>query len=121
MPHVVLQGEITPEDIWLAFEPEEFTEGGNRFKAEEAFLSSGKDTVLIRSLTVERGFTKTFNVRFLLKEGKLTIGLEKLTMPDASEGVKRLIGLYAWKILQSAPEVTIASTNIQEFIREPAA
>ncbi len=120
MPHVILQGPLTPEDIWLAFQPEEFSEDGNRYKAEEAFLSSAKDIVLIRSLAVERGFTKLFYVRVARKEGQLSIGLERLTKPDASDGVKRLLGLYAWKILQSDPETSVASTNIGEFVREPA-
>ncbi len=120
MPHVILQGPLVPEDIWLAFQPEEFTEGGDRYKAEEAFLSSDKKVLLIRSFTVERGFTKVFYVRVALKEGQLSIGLDKLTKPDASDGVKRLLGLYAWKILQNDPETAIASTNIEEFVREPA-
>jgi hypothetical protein len=120
MPHVVIKGPISVEDIWIAFQPTQFAEGDNHFKAEEAFLSTDKNDLLVRSLTVERGFTKRFFVRFTQREGAVAIALDKIAAPDRSDGVKRLLGLFAWKVLQAEPEATIEHTNIQEFIREPA-
>lgn len=121
MPHIVISGPITPEDIWLAFEPTEFAEGENRFKAEQAYLASTRDLVLIRSLVVERGFRKTFHVRIAARdEGGISLGIDPLTRPDISDGVKRLLGLYAWKLLQIEPTAEIASTNIGDFVKEPA-
>lgn len=123
MPHVVLEGPITPEDIWLAFEPTEFHEGSTRFKGEEAYLSSDKESLLVRSLVVERGFPKHFYVRFTKKEmeaGRITICLDQMNRPDVSDGVKRLIGLYAWKILQVEPTAGVLSSNVEDYIKEPA-
>jgi hypothetical protein len=120
MPHLVVTGPLTPEDIWLAFEPTEFVEKGMRFKAEEAFLSHDKTNLLIRSLTVERGFKKVFYVRITSKgEGSITLGLDQLNRPEVSEGVKRLLGLYAWKILQVEPESHVTGGNIQDYLGEP--
>lgn len=119
MPHVILAGPVTVEDIWLAFEPTSFTEKGNRFKAEEAFLSVDKRILLVRSVTVERGFTKQFYVRFVQKPEGVSVGLDLLNSPEKSDGVKRLLGLFAWKIMEAEPEVNVATTNIQEFLGEP--
>ena len=119
MPHVILEGSITPEDIWVAFQPIEFSEKGNRYKAEEAYLSRDKEDLLIRSISVERGFMKHFFVRVTKKGWGVSMGIEKLAAPDASDGVKRLVGLYAWMILQNAPDVVVGSTNIPDLLGEP--
>lgn len=117
MPHIVIKGPLTPEDIWLAFEPTEFREKGITYKAEEALLASDRQSLLIRSLTAERGFVKNFFVRIAQKEnGTITIGLEKLNRPEISPGVQRLLGLYAWKILQIEVDASISGTNIPEFV-----
>jgi hypothetical protein len=121
MPHVVIKGPVTPEDIWLAFKPLDFREGDLLFKAEMVLLSQDKSEVLVRSLTVERGFRKRFYVRITGREDGITIGLDTIGTPEKSDGVKRLLGLYAWTILQSEPEATIASTNIPEFIKDQTA
>ncbi len=119
MPHIVISGPVSTEDIWIAFQPTEFAEGENRFKAEEALLNHTKDTLLIRSLVVERGFVKNFLVRISRKDEKsITIGLEKLTRPEVTDAVKRLLGLYAWRILQAEPEAVVESTNIKEFLAD---
>ncbi len=121
MPHVVIKGPISVEDVWLAFTPLEFAEGGVRFKAEEALLSRDKQAVVIRSLVIERGFVKCFLVRMAQREGggEFTITLDKLTRPELSDGVKRILGLYAWQILSSEPQASVGATNIPDLIGAP--
>lgn len=121
MPHVVIQApQLTVESIYLAFEPTNFTEHGVQFKAEEAYLSSDKTSLLIRSLTVERGFPKAFFVRFQQKEDAISLGLDRLSRPDITDAVKRLLGLFVWKILQVEQEAVVISTNIQDYLGEPS-
>lgn len=123
MPHVVIEGPVSPEDIWLGFKPLDAVEGGTRFKVLEAYLRHDKTEALARALTVERGFTKNFYIRFTQHGDRMTIGLEPLASPERSDGVKRLIGLCAWLVLQAEPRCTIVSTNIGELVRgtDPAA
>ncbi len=120
MPHVVIEGPVSAEAIWLAFEPTQFAENNTQFKAEEAYLASDRKSVLVRSLTVERGFAKSFFVRIQEKENTVTLSLERLARPDVTDAVKRLIGLYAWKILQSEHDATVSGTNIEAFLGEPS-
>lgn len=120
MPHVALQGPVNPEDIWLAFEPTEFKEKGNLYKAEAAYLDTEKSELLIRSLCVERGFQRRFMVRITARDGGVYIGLDGLGTPDRGDGVKRQIGLYTWKIMQAEPEAVVTATNISDFLGEPA-
>jgi hypothetical protein len=120
MPHVILSGPTAPEDIWLAFQPLEFVEGQNRFKADAVFLTPDRSELLVRSLVVERGFRRNFYVRIHRREdGCLHIGLDVMHQPDKSDAVRRLIGLYAWQICQVEPAMTVSATNIGDQIREP--
>jgi hypothetical protein len=120
MPHVMLKGPTSVEDIWLAYSPVEVAEKGNRYKSEGAYLSADRTELLVRSLVVERGFRKNFFVRiFRRDDGLIHIGLDHLQQPDKSDGVKRLLGLYAWRIMQSDPEMIVASTNIEGFLGDP--
>jgi hypothetical protein len=117
MPHVILRGPVSAEDIWLAFEPLEFHEGNIHCKAQDCLLSNDKKTALIRSLVVERQFSKAFLTRIAERDGGLTIGIDPMAGPERTDAVKRFIGFCAWQILQSSPEMAIEKTNIEEFVR----
>jgi len=121
MPHAILKGPVTPEDIWLAFQPVEMAEGSTVFKAQEAFLSADKSQLLLRSLVVERGFAKGFFVKISTAPDGIRVGLDTLASPERTDGVKRLLGLLAWRILQAVPEATVQVTNIGELITAPKA
>ncbi len=121
MPHLVLEGPITVEDIWLAFKPLELHEGGCHFRAPECYLSSDKRSLLVRSLIVERDFPKNFFVKMTEKEGEVTIGLEVLAAPERTDAVKRFLGFCAWQIIQAVPECVITRGNVQEFVSGPKA
>ena len=118
MPHVILNTNQTIEQIFARFEPYAVQEAANRYKVEEAYLSHTRSTVLLRCITIERGFNKTFFLRLVQKDNSITVGLDLLNPPDKSDGVKRLIAIVAQRILLSAPGSSIASTNIQPFLRE---
>ena len=120
MPHVILKGPVTPEDIWLAFDPTEFREDGNVHKVQEAYLSATKDVLLLRVLTAERGFSQHFLLRIAAREGGLSVAVDRLATPERNHSVQRLVGLCAWRLLQAAPELSIETTNIPDLVREPA-
>lgn len=119
MPHVILQGPLEVEDIWLSFRTTEFAEKGNHFKAEEAYLSNDKKVLLVRSLVSERGYARTVLVRFTQQTDGVHMGIDKIGSPEKTDGVKRLLGLYTAMILTMEPRVSVAATNIREFLGEP--
>ena len=120
MPHVAIAGPVTPESIWLAFGPAEFMEKGTIFKAEEAYLSADRTTLLVRGLTVERGFRKLFFLRILAREeGGVTVSLDAVNRPAMSDAVKRLVGLYAWHIIRHSEGCEVATTNLHGLVIGP--
>jgi hypothetical protein len=121
MPHAILKGPVTAEDIWLSFRPLEFHEGEAHCKATDCLLSADRKTALIRSLVVERSFSRSFLTRVVEKDGTLTLGLDPLGTPERTEGVKRFLGFCAWVILQASPEMELAGGNITDLVRGPGA
>lgn len=116
--HIMLEGPITPDDIWLAFEPTEFREGDTHFKAQEAYLLHDKQVLLVRSLLVERGFPKPLFLKISAREGGLQIGVEQIGNPDRTDALKRWMGLVAWSILTSAPEMAlVGGGGLEGYVR----
>ncbi len=116
MPHIVIDGPMSLEDIWLAYQHLEVAEGPSRFKTEGCFLSNDKTELLIQALVVERGFVKKFYAKLHQHEEGVTIKLDPLTDPEKTDGVRRLLGLFAERLLAAEPEAHVARTNIQPFI-----
>ena len=116
MPHVVLEGPITIEDIWIAYAPLNHKEEGFRFKTEECYLAHDKTSLLIRALVVERGYAKKFFTIITQKEKAITIKFENLTDPEKTDASRRLLGWIADLILASVPEARVTRSNIREFI-----
>ncbi len=117
MPHVVIEGPISLDDVWLMYKPLQYSEGGVVIKTEGCYISPDKSELLVRTLVVERGFTKKFFTRLYLHEGCVTIKLEPLTDPDKSDGVKRALGLMCARLLEAFPEGRIKTTNIEPFLK----
>lgn len=119
MPHVVLEGPLTPEEVWLGFKPLHFSESGMQLKVLECYLREDKSEALVVALTVERGFTKRFFLRITGKNGRLTVSLENFGSPEKSDGVKRIIGLCGWYLMEADTRMTLASTDIAPFVGGP--
>jgi hypothetical protein len=120
MPHAVIVGAGNPESFWASFVPIELVEKGSRFKVETGLLSSDRKELLLRALVVERGFRKNFYLRaFTREEGAIHLGVDTISPPDKSEGVRRLIGYITWLLLQRHPGAAIQTTNIASFIAAP--
>jgi hypothetical protein len=117
MPHVVIHGPLTLEDIWLAYTHVDVTQKDIRFKTEGCYLEQDKKELLVRCLVVERGFAKKFFVRLHQRPDEITIKLEPLTDPEKTDGVRRLLGMFAERILTAEPEARVTQTNIQAFLR----
>ncbi len=119
MPHVVLEGPLTPEEVWLGFKPLHFAESGMQLKVMECYLREDRSEALVAALTVERGFTKRFFLRIVGRDSRMTLSLESFGSPEKSDGVKRIIGLCGWYLMEADPRMSLASTDIPAFVGPP--
>lgn len=118
--HIALAGPITLDDIWLAFRPHEFREGAVVMKAQEAYLSHNRAELIVRSLIVERGFSKNLFLRLSPREGGgVLVGVDAIASPERGESLKRYLGLVAWQLMQAAPECRVVSQGLEQYIAPP--
>ncbi|MGF1573479.1 MAG: hypothetical protein ACFCU1_10465 [Sumerlaeia bacterium] len=126
MPHLVFEGPIEIEDIFLGFAPIDLREGDLIAKAQECYLNKEKSVLLIRSLVVERGFSMGFMMKIARhaetndpNKIEFSLGLEPVGSPERTDGVKRYLGYCAWVLMQSDPEVKLLRGNIMEQVKGP--
>lgn len=119
MPHIILTGPVTPEDIWLAFAPSDIHADQLILKATECLLAHDRSLALVRAIVVERGFQRQFLVRIRQSAPReLTISLDPVGAPDASEGVKRFLALVATVIMRSEPSMILSRTDMPGYVEE---
>lgn len=117
MPHIVIEGPLSLEDVWMAYTHLDVTENATRYRTEGCFLSHDKSELLVSALVVEQGFAKKFYVRLHQRDNSLTIKLDILTDPEKTDGVRRLLAIFAERILTAEPEARVVRTNIKSFLR----
>lgn len=117
MPHVVVEQALPLKDYVAGFRPIVFKEGATVCKATEAYLSQSEGSALIEALVVEEGRSQKFFVLVTARSGRATVQLLRLTDPDKTPGVKRLIGLVAKDLKERSPGASFGPTNIEPFLR----
>jgi hypothetical protein len=116
MPHVVIEGPVSIEDIWMAYAPIQRTEGDWVFKTEDCYLSNDKTELLVRCMVVESGYARKFFVRLYQRDKSLTLKLEPLTDPEKTDAVRRLLGIMTEGILIACPEARVLRSTISPFL-----
>ena len=81
MPHVVIEGNISPRAIWERFEPVDTALGPDIVKIQRAFLDRDENVVLFEALTVSQGMRQKFFVQASRKGvAGVTVRLEAMTV-----------------------------------------
>lgn len=121
MPHVVIRGDLTPREVWEAFQPLQVRSEGSVLKVSRAYLSHGETHVLLEAVAVSEGFRQQFLAQVSAKgEGALSVRLESMTDPEKTDAVRRTLALVAVWILGLKPGLETASSNIESFLEEAA-
>ncbi|MDX2175603.1 MAG: hypothetical protein SF028_03945 [Candidatus Sumerlaeia bacterium] len=121
MAHAALNGPLTAEEVWLGFKPMDFREGGDILKVTEAYLKEDRREVMVRALTVERGIRRTFYFRVAQKEASLSLTVDSFGSPEQTPGLRRLLALCAWVILQSDHRMELGNSDVSDLVRAPEA
>jgi hypothetical protein len=119
VPHVILQGAVTLDDLIGRHAPFVVREGERLVKADRLYVDTEARAALLETLVVDRGHTQKFFIQIQAREGGLTVRLEPLTDPEKSDGVKRALAIVALRI-RDATGCRVGSTNIAAHLEAPA-
>ena len=118
MPHVILQGSVTLEDLAGRHAPFVVREGDRLVKADRLYVDTEARAALLETLVVDRGHTQKFFIQIQAREGGLTVRLEPLTDPEKNDAVKRALAIVALRI-RDAAGCRVAGTNIAAYLEAP--
>lgn len=112
MPHVILRGTCSLEDVWRQFRPLTTSVGGWITKLTDCYLGVSHGGLLVEATAVYRGVTHNFYVRVDGKSDQITVRIEPRTNVEKNDGVKRAVALVANQLRVVAPVLSIEKTNL---------
>jgi hypothetical protein len=113
LPHVVLNGKTSVEEIFDKLNPIFIRNGGSILKTKEAYLEKNKKDILVDSLAIENGKKTAFLALISGREDGVVVRLYPLVEVEKTDGVKRVLAELAKQLLQSFPEMHVGETNLQ--------
>ncbi len=117
MPHVVLNGKISVEEIFEKINPIFIRNQDTILKTKEAYLEKNKKDILIDSLTIEKGKKTVFLTLISGREDGVVVRLYPQFEVEKTDGVKQVLAELAKQVMQTFPEMHIGETNLQEFLQ----
>lgn len=118
MPHIVLDGHADLMEYWTGYAPmQERTAAGDVLKTGECWLNHHKSSLLVDAFTIEKGISRHFYVLISDKGGRITVHLEPMTQPTATDTVKHLLAMLAAELRKKFPALAYGKTNLAEFLR----
>lgn len=116
MPHVVLNGNISVEEIFDKLNPIFIRNKDNIIRTKEAYLEKSRKDILVNSLVIEKGKKTVFLTLISGREGGVVVRLYPQFDIEKTEGVKRVLAELAKQLMHTFPEMHIGETNLQEYI-----
>ncbi len=117
MPHVIVEGPVTLQEIHDRFEPMFHREGESLLKIPTVFVDREGGELLFDTLVVESGHSQRFFIQVRPREGGVTVRLLPQTDPEKTPGVKRSLAQVATFVRDLQPDrCRFAATNIGELL-----
>ena len=117
MPHVVLNGKLTIDDIFRELKPLMIRENHNILRTTDVYLERNKTAILVDSLAIEAGKKTVFIAMINVRDDGLVVRLYPRIEVEKTEGVKRLLAEIAKQIIDAFPSLKIGETNLKDYLQ----
>ena len=116
LPHVVLNGKASIQNIFEKLEPLFVRDGTDILRTMELYLERSKNAILIDSLAIEANKKKNFLAIINGRENGVVVRLYPKQEIEKTEGVKRILAEIAKQLLRKFPDFKTAETNLEEYL-----
>jgi hypothetical protein len=116
MPHVVLNGKVSIEDIFKELKPLFIRKENNILKTMDIFLERGKTALLIDSLSIEDSKKTIFFAMITGRDDGVVVRLYPKIEVEKTEGVKSILAELAKQLLATFPELKVGETNLDNYL-----
>jgi hypothetical protein len=117
MPHVVLNGAVSLEEVFERLKPIMIREGQTILRTNELYLERNKDAILIDSLAIETGKKTAFLAMISGRDDGLVVRLYPKFEVEKTNDVKKILAEIAKQILEVFPALKVGETNLQEYLK----
>jgi hypothetical protein len=117
LPHVVLKGKTSIEEIFSQLKPVFFRNEATILKTKEAYLEKAKKDILIDALAIEGDHKTAFLALISGREDGVVVRLYPNIAIEKTDGVKRVLVELAKQIMTFFPEFTVGETNLSEYFQ----
>jgi len=117
LPHVVLNGKTSIEEIFDKLSPVFVRNGECILKTKETYLEKNKKDMLIDSLAIEKGKKTVFLALISSREDGVVVRLYPQFEVEKTDGVKQILAELAKQLLQTFPEMRVGETNLQDYLK----
>jgi hypothetical protein len=116
LPHVVLNGKASIQNIFEKLEPLFVRDGTELLRTMELYLERNKNAILIDSLAIESDKKKSFLAMITGREDGVVVRLYPKQEIEKTDGVKRILAEIAKQIVRKFPDFKTAETNLGEYL-----
>ena len=116
MPHVVLNGKVSIEDIFRELKPLFIRKENNILKTMDLFLERGKTAILIDSLSIEDSKKTIFFAMITGRDDGVVVRLYPKIEVEKTEGVKSILAELSKQLLATFPELKVGETNLNDYL-----
>ena len=117
MPHVVLNGKVNIEDIFVKMKPVFIKGGESVLKTANMYIERGKGSILTYSLVIEGGKKNIFLAMIGGREDGVVIRIYPMLEVEKTDGVKSILAEITKQLLQIFPEFKLGATNLSDFLK----
>lgn len=117
MPHVVLNGNVTLDDIFNKFKSVLIRNEDGILKTDNIYISRDKTIMLIESLAIEKGVKNIFLAMISGRDDGIVVRIYPGIEVEKTAGVKKILSEIAKQLLSTFPELKIGETNLLDYLK----
>jgi hypothetical protein len=116
LPHVVLKGKASIQNIFEKLAPLFVRDGTVILKTGELYLERNKNAILIDSLAIESEKKRSFLAMITGRENGVVVRLYPKQEIEKTDGVKRILAEISKQLVRKFPDFKTAETNLREYL-----
>ena len=117
MPHAVLNGKASIEDVFRELKPLFIRNQNIILKTKEVYLERNRKDILIDSLAIENGKKTLFLAMISGRDDGVVVRLYPNIAVDKTDGVKKILAELAKQLLQTFRELELGETNLDDYLK----
>jgi hypothetical protein len=117
MPHVVLLGTVSVDDIFNGLKSVFIRNESGILKTDTSYISRDKTAILIEALTIEGGVKRSFFALIGQRDEGVVVRIYQGSDVEKTVGVKSILSEIAKQLLVAFPHLTIGETNLLEYLQ----